>query len=273
MKALVLGATGMLGIAVRHEFARIGLDTVALGRAELDANDADFAAIERTFPEVVVNAMGVINRRTDRSDAEFLRVNSIFPRRLADWCGERGIRLIHVSTDCVFRGDAGPYDESARPDAEDLYGRSKFWGEPSNALVIRSSIIGPELENHYALLCWFLRQQHAVNGFVNHLWNGVTTLELAAAMARMLMAGRWEHGIRHVYGEDLTKFELLHLIKAEFSLSTDIRRFCDAVPRDTRLRTRHPDFLGALAIGSMAEQLQRLRAVSDAKGNWMGSES
>lgn len=176
MKALVLGSKGMLGVAVCHAFARIGIEAVAVARSEMDANDPDFSMLNQHSPQAVVNAIGVINRRSNRSEAEFLRVNCIFPRRLADWCEARSIRLIHVSTDCVFRGDDGPYEETSPADASDLYGRSKLWGEPTNALVIRTSIIGPELENHYSLLSWFFGQGEQANGFVNHRWNGITSL-------------------------------------------------------------------------------------------------
>lgn len=268
MRVLVLGANGMLGVALCYEFKRCGFDTVTLARPAFDANLPDFARLEYIAPEAVVNAIGLVNRRLDRPEAEFLRINSLFPRRLADWCGERSIPLVHISTDCVFRGDAAPYDETSRADASDLYGRSKLWGEAANALVIRTSILGPELENHYALLCWFLRQHGAVNGFVNHRWNGVTTLELGRAIATIFTANLWRPGLRHVHGEDLTKYELLRLIGSAFSREIDIRPTEDSLARDTRLRTVFPEFLEVLAISSMAEQLDRVRRVSDEFGHW-----
>lgn len=271
MRVMVLGGKGMLGVALHYEFLRLGFETVVLQRPDFDAIMPNFSLVDRAAPDAVVNAIGLINRRYDRPEAEFLSVNSIFPRRLADWCAARQIPLIHVSTDCVFRGDAGPYDEESQPDATDLYGRSKTWGEATNALVIRTSIIGPEIENHYALLCWFLRQQDKVRGFGNHLWNGVTTLELGRILGKILVRGLWQPGVRHIHGEDLSKFALLEMIRVAFAKNIHIEPFDDTMPRDTRLCSRYPDFLEELAIRPMAEQLLRLREVSDGTGHWTGS--
>ena len=65
-----------------------------------------------------------------------------------------GGRVIHFSTDCVFSGNRGAYTEEDEPDAEDLYGRTKFLGEVAgaNALTLRTSIIGRELGAHSH--CW-----------------------------------------------------------------------------------------------------------------------
>lgn len=75
-------------------------------------------------------------------------------KKLAD---EVGAKLIHVSTDCVFSGKKGNYNESDFRDADDIYGRSKALGEIINDkdLTIRTSIIGPELKlNGEGLFHW-----------------------------------------------------------------------------------------------------------------------
>ena len=92
------------------------------------------------------------------------------------------IYFIHISTDCVFSGKDGNYDELGMSDAEDLYGKSKIVGEilGNNKSVIRSSIIGPEQGSGRSLLNWFLNNEsHELSGYRNHLWNGVTTLNLS----------------------------------------------------------------------------------------------
>lgn len=267
-RVLVLGSSGMLGVAVCHYLRQSGFDVVTLDRVTLDARNPDLRTVASADAGAVVNALGLINRRADQPEADFLRVNSLFPRRLADLCQQRGIPLIHISTDCVFKGDAGPYDESAPPSAVDLYGMSKYWGEPANAMVIRTSIIGPEINNFYSLLCWFLKQEGAVRGFRNHLWNGVTTVELGRAIATILERGLWQPGLRHVHGEDLTKCELLQLMQQIYETPCAIEPVDDAYASDTRLRTLYPDFLDALDIAPMQTQLARLRPLSDRYGHW-----
>ena len=77
------------------------------------------------------------------------------------------IRLIHISTDCIFSGKKGFYDEEDYPDSLDLYGRTKFLGElsNSNAITLRTSFIGKELSTNYGLLNWFLSQEGIIKGF------------------------------------------------------------------------------------------------------------
>ena len=258
----------MLGQALVRRLRCEGMHVLTLQRDALDARAPDFASIGKLEPQAVVNAIGLINRRMHLPESEFLRVNSLFPRRLADYCQERGLTMVHVSTDCVFDGGGGPYDEASACLADDTYGRSKLWGEPANALVLRTSIIGLELHNFYSLLCWFLAQEGPVRGFVNHLWNGVTTWQLSGAVASVLRQGQAPHGIRHVHGQDLSKYELLQLMAKTYGRSCHIEPVEDVRARDTRLRTLHPQFLDALGVAPMQEQLAQLRRLSDGYGHW-----
>ncbi len=268
-RVLVLGAHGMLGSALGYHLPRAGFEVSTASRPELDAISPDFTLIGKLQPRAVVNAIGLTNRHLDQAESDFLRINSLFPRRLADWCCAHDLPLIHISTDCVFKGDAGPYDEHAQADASDVYGLSKYWGEPSNAMVLRTSIVGPELRNYYSLLCWFLGQSGNVRGYRNHLWNGITTLELARIIGVLIKGDLCRPGIRHVYGEDLTKLDLLRLMQAAFEKTgVSIQPWDDVSPRDMRLRTGYPGFLEALAIQPMNEQLMKLRNFTDARGHW-----
>jgi dTDP-4-dehydrorhamnose reductase len=259
----------MLGSALCHYLPQAGFDLSRASRPELDAMAPDFAVIEHLRPCTVVNAIGLTNRHLDQAESSFLRINSLFPRRLADWCSAHDVPLIHVSTDCVFKGDAAPYDEHVQPDATDVYGLSKYWGEPGNALVLRTSIVGPELHNHYSLLCWFLAQRGKVRGYRNHRWNGITTLELARVIGVLIRDELIRPGVRHVYGEDLSKLDLLRLMQEAYGRSeVSIAPWDDDVPRDMRLRTRYQDFLEAIAIRPMNVQLAELRDKIDGHGHW-----
>lgn len=271
MRVLVLGSTGMLGVATAYQLRKCGLDVVTRDKRALDALNPDFSQLDGLGVQYVINAIGLINRRAHRPESEFLAVNSLFPRRLADYCVAHGVRLIHVSTDCVFRGDAGPYNESSPAKADDLYGRSKLWGEPSNAMVIRSSFFGPELHNHYCLLSWLLMQSGDVTGYTNHLWNGVTTLEFGRIIAKIIENDLFTYGIRHIYGEDLSKYELLKMIEATYQSGANILPTTAEPARDTRLSTMHLDTRELLRPQAMPDQLKDLRAVSDARGWWTAS--
>lgn len=271
MQVLVLGNNGMLGVAVCHQLRQAGFDVIAKGRDSFDAKNLDLRGLIPEGCEAVINACGMINRRLKQAPEDFLLVNSLFPRHLADLCEARNVRLIHVSTDCVFKGDQGPYDETSSATADEFYGQSKLWGEPRNAMVIRTSIIGPELVNHYSLLCWFLQQENDVNGFFNHHWNGLTTLELARALGNILTKSLWQPGVFHLFGEDLSKFTLLKMIASAFQSTTPIKAIDDTVARDTRLRSVY-DLQQQLQILPMTAQLERLCEVSNHHGHWIAGK-
>lgn len=96
----------------------------------------------------------------------------MLPHQLARLCQLAGARLIHISTDCVFL-EKGFYTENDNSDAEDLYGKSKFIGEiteSSNAITLRTSIIGHEFNSKTALVEWFLSQEIATKGYVNAIF-------------------------------------------------------------------------------------------------------
>ncbi len=238
---------------VRVDFADVYKDFVAGGAA---AGDGLAAAIGEV--DAVVNTAGVIiPRMRDAPELTFF-VNGALPHLLATHYGPR---LIHITTDCVFGGRTGaPYDEGAPPSPQDLYGMSKAMGEPTaSSLVLRTSIIGPELGGRSSLLEWFRsRRGGTVDGYVNHLWNGVTTQALAEGVAAIVgdRAAFPATGLRHVFSTAVSKYELLQALDRRYGL--DVR----VVPRtvhgvDRRLATMHPlnDALGIPPLDAMLDAL------------------
>lgn len=189
MSIIVLGARGMLGSAVTQVLEKAyGHRVIPYSREMLDvSNPLVLNALSETVRQWhaqgvrhVVNCAGVIKPRVaDVGRDGTLIVNSIFPRLLADTCEDYQIRLIHITTDCVYSGKHGKYTVSDECDVTDDYGWSKRMGEPKNCLVIRTSIIGVELPGQQrSLLEWVLKQS-SINGYTNHFWNGMTCIELA----------------------------------------------------------------------------------------------
>jgi dTDP-4-dehydrorhamnose reductase len=270
--ALVLGAHGMLGTVLAHRLKASGWQVSALDRQQCDAAQLRPEELELRPGLLVLNAIGLINRRIGHHpDSEFWKVNGLWPRVLADACQAEGAHLVHISTDCVFSGEGAPHDEHQVPAAKDLYGASKAAGEPSNALVLRTSIIGPESHHRYSLMCWLLGQAPGarVRGFVNHLWNGLTTLEVANVIVRLTNQGRHrQHGLRHLHGQDVTKCELLQWMAARWRPDLQIEPVDDVSSRDMRLCSAYPEFLRACGVQPLPLQLDELRAICAADGAW-----
>ena len=123
-----------------------------------------------------MNCVGIIKQLKEASDPVLtITLNSLLPHRLAALCTERGARLVHMSTDCVFSGRKGAYTEDDLPDPDDLYGRSKLLGEVDRpgCLTIRTSIFGRDFLKQDALLEWFLSNRGGhVRGYRNAIYSG-----------------------------------------------------------------------------------------------------
>jgi dTDP-4-dehydrorhamnose reductase len=182
----------MLGHVVTRYLAQQGCQVLTSAqRYAAQARDPLVETARDSGCAWIVNCIGRIKQKSD-NPAELFLANSLFPIHL----GLRlrpDQRLVHASTDCVFSGRQGHYPVNGEQDAEDIYGLSKAIGEaaacPRRCVVIRTSIIGPELSGDHGLMGWFLSQSGEVNGYTNHLWNGITTLEWAKICVE-LMSGR-----------------------------------------------------------------------------------
>ena len=204
------------------------------------SNDDVIAQVfRRVRPEAVINCVGIIKQLREAADPLVsIAINSLLPHRLARHCALSGARLIHISTDCVFSGRKGKYTESNASDAEDLYGRSKFLGEVHGpqAVTLRTSIIGRELETKSGLIDWFLSQRgRMIKGYRRAIYTGFTTLELARIIERILMRHPEIHGLWQVSAEPITKYELLKLARDAFQWEGEI------VPDDTLVCDRSLD--------------------------------
>lgn len=230
-RVLVLGADGMLGHklflglrdafdvmgAVRSEHSEVShygifdKSNTLFGR-DLQSEAMVAQTLNDAAPDVVLNAIGIVKQRTVSRDVlQSLELNAVLPHRLAKYCAEKGSRLIHISTDCVFRGTRGGYVETDVPDASDTYGRTKLLGEVTGegCLTLRTSIIGLELARFRSLIEWFLRQRGQVSGYRQAVFSGLTTTELTRVIAMLLTEQTDLHGIYHVASEPISKFDLL----------------------------------------------------------------
>ena len=147
---LVTGAGGMLGTDLVAALTSGGAPVTGLDRASLDVTDAAAVtdAIARGRPDVVVNcAAWTAVDDAEASEEQALAVNAGGAANLAAGCAASGARLVQVSTDYVFAGDAGqPYAEDDVPAPRTAYGRTKLAGEravldhlPGAGYVVRTA--------------------------------------------------------------------------------------------------------------------------------------
>jgi dTDP-4-dehydrorhamnose reductase len=224
----ILGSTGMLGSACVKEFPNAKTPT----RLEIDA--------ETDTPKLtdwVINCIGAIPQREKNEDIMW-KINAEFPKRI------EAARVIQIATDCVFDGQSGSYSENSVKSATDQYGRSKIIGEEANSMKIRCSIIGPDKTNA-SLFEWVRRQPEGaeINGYVDHIWNGVTTEIFAKLCSGLIQADFYFNDTFHfVPADKVSKFELVKMI-AEKTGRTDltINPVETSNPVDRTLITNNPE--------------------------------
>lgn len=224
---LVLGSRGMLGYGVRSYFVKHDYNVTGITRDDFDAANDPVLKIENqiTNSDIVINCIGIIKPMIEKNTAiDVLKVNSIFPRNLANLCKKANVKLVHVTTDCVFSGKTGYYNEKDYYDADDLYGISKSGGDTCECMSLRTSFVGPELGRSRSLLEWaFSQKGKSVNGFTNHKWNGVSSIYFAEIIEKIVNLSLYKEGIFHIFSPNtVTKYELLKIFNEVFGLGMTI---------------------------------------------------
>lgn len=245
-RVIVLGASGMLGSMVVDLLSRderiMVVGTVRnaelqeIGKAAVPNADWQLFEVgceEETARQLtalgradwVVNAIGLTKPYTrDDNAAEIERAivgNALFPHLLAShFAGDSG-QVLQIATDCVFSGTRGHYREEDSHDPIDVYGKTKSLGEVllPNIHHLRTSIIGPEHKSNAFLLEWLRHQPVGaeLNGFTNHRWNGVTTLQFGQICHGVIVEGLELPQLQHVIPvNEVSKYELLCYMRDSF---------------------------------------------------------
>jgi dTDP-4-dehydrorhamnose reductase len=246
IRVLVMGRHGMLGhrvFSVLNACEGIEVEGTARtaqgGALPLDAE----AGLEplREFLcsgqyDYSVNCVGITKSRIDpslpESTAQAIAVNALFPHWLATAAREGGTRVVHISTDAVFSASQESCVEGDKPNATDVYGRTKVLGEVSDDcfLTIRCSIVGVDPNQRRGLVEW-VRGQSAgacLSGYTDHLWNGVTTQQFAEVCRSIIVkdaftALREEGAVHHFCPNPaVSKYDLVRIISAVFAVDVEV---------------------------------------------------
>jgi len=245
MKILVLGASGMIGLAVYNQlvknknFTVIGTTTKSNAKKIIEnqnklnslvlfdfLKDKNFENLIKSInPNIIINCVGIIKQSsliTNKINTIFL--NSILPNKLSILAFKNSIKLIQISTDCVFSGKLGSYVESDNPDPIDTYGRTKLIGEivNDNSLTLRTSLVGHELFTKNGLLEWFLSQKNECIGFKNAFFSGFTTNAFAKILETILLNKKELKGLYHISSNIISKYDFLEKINKEYKKNIKI---------------------------------------------------
>lgn len=267
-KILVLGSIGMAGHLITLYFKEQGYNVTAysmqpfpytkniIGNA-LETENFKNMLLEGEY-DVVINCIGILNQVADENQSLAVYLNSYLPHLVADTLKGKKTKLIHMSTDCVFAGNSGPYYEDSLRDGITFYDRSKALGEveDNKNLTFRNSIIGPDMnENGIGLFNWFMKQRGEINGFTGAMWTGVTTLTLAKAMEQAIkedLTGLYNL----VNNTSVSKYELLCLFNKYFRNNELKINKSESLNLDKSLRRKRNDF--SFTVPSYEEMVRQM---------------
>lgn len=284
---LLTGATGFLGRRLRLALGAAwrvrAASRSSSGEDALSLDLGDPASIARVFdaarPAAVVHAGAVADPdEAERDPARARRVNVDATRALARLCAGAGARLVHLSTDLVFDGEKGWYDEDDAPSPLSVYGRTKLEAEEAalalcpGAMVLRvSSCYGRPLGGRACFVDQLRESLGAgcpVSGFVDQWRTSTAADQLPELILRALAEPRAE-GVFHWGGaERATRYEtalaFCRVMGYDETLVRPARaaekRFLAPRPRDVSLDSSRLAALLGLAPWGLREGFERLKS-------------
>lgn len=232
-KLLILGHKGMLGNACHTYFSSRKDEFEVLIMEERFPDISFKEKIKEINPDFIINCIGKIPQKDDLKNTgqEFYKTNIELPEFLETL----DIKIIHPSTDCEFSGDLPReklYNKNSKRDAMDPYGKSKAFisekieNEFKNTKIIRVSIIGHEINTTLSLLDWALSQENSTRGYIDHYWNGITTLEWSIICHKIIK--NWdETPTLSQYGteEINSKYDLLKIIFEVYNKNIKVEEY------------------------------------------------
>ncbi len=196
-KILVTGCNGQLGRAINKQYS--GVDKIEI--VNTDVADLDITDIGQTLdlvrqikPYAIINCAahtGVDACETECDSA--YRINAVGPRNLSIAATETGAKLIHISTDYVFAGDAKtPYTEFDKPDPQGMYGKTKLAGEQfvqqfaKNYFIIRTAWLYGDGKNFVRTMLRLAETQETVRVVKDQLGSPTSAKELAKIIDQLI---------------------------------------------------------------------------------------
>jgi dTDP-4-dehydrorhamnose reductase len=227
-RILVTGASGLLGLnfAIQYQTAHQvmgvvnthGLQNMSFAVVKTDLNNPRILKrlLVGAAPEVVIHAAAIANLEAcEKNPALAQQVNADLPGELAKLTRELGMKMVHISTDAVFDGEQGNYEETDEPNPLSVYSRTKLEGEQQvmaanpEAVVARVNFFGWSLTGRRSLSEFFYNNLSAgkpMKGFTDVNFCPLQVNQLAETLMEMVSLDL--KGIYHVVSKDsLSKYE------------------------------------------------------------------
>lgn len=243
----IVGARGLLGQAVVAAAHRQQIPYIDICHGDI----CDWTPLSSYG--AVINCAGIVPQRSATA-VQLMHANVVGPWHLAETCDDHGLRLVHISTDCVFAGP-GPHAENDPSDATSPYARSKLAGEIIHGahLTVRTSFVGEGRWPGHGLVDT-LRYGTPIKASANLLWSGHTVWTVANILVQLALRPQIT-GLLHIPGEFQTRATLVDRLQAHLETTAPVT-YDDTFVADRRLiSTRWDQACPDLTPPPFAEQL------------------
>lgn len=240
-RILVVGANGMLGqrsikffaekenvqllgCSIESEFVFDNIDYVS---CDLSKRESIKKIVYDFYPDIIINAAAYTNVDKSEVDRELAwKINVKGVEYLAETCRVIDAHLIHISTDYIFDGTKGPYNETATPNPLGYYGRTKLASE--NALkiggaiytILRTNVLYGAAESRPDFVRWVinsLRNKNQIRIVTDQLNNPTFIDDLVQAISKVIEFGK--QGIYNIGGKEfLSRYDFTLKIADYFNL-------------------------------------------------------
>lgn len=196
-KIIVTGCNGQLGRAINVKYGNnTDIELVNTDVGELDITDIDktIEFVRQVKPYAVINCAAhtaVDACETDVDNA--YKINAIGPRNLSIAARETGAKLMHISTDYVFAGDASePYIEFDTPDPQGMYGKTKLAGEhfveqfAKDYFIVRTAWLYGDGKNFVKTMLRLSETKDEIGVVKDQVGSPTSTLELVKIMDTLI---------------------------------------------------------------------------------------
>jgi len=233
MRVLLLGHNGMLGHIVARYLSDKGIQVTT---TNYRFSSEEFSQLVLNYNgDYIINCIGSIPQRTKNFEINY---------KLPEWLDNLALtKIIHPGTDCEMDDDE--YGISKKK------ARDYIVSKGLKTKILKTSIIGPELNSSASLLEWFLNSEGEVGGYTKAMWSGITTLEWAKQCLELM--NNWSNYRTETVleGTCISKYTLLNMIKKIFNKDITI------VPNGNV--DLNKCLVGDIQTKTIAEQLEELK--------------
>jgi dTDP-4-dehydrorhamnose reductase len=248
MRVLIIGATGMVGHVLFHEFRRKNIEVIGIGRRKTNKDIINIdvycecnkvkCLLQDINVDVVINCAAILVNESNINKLQAVYINSFFPHLLVDLLKNTNTKVIHLSTGAVFSGNDEFYYEDHSLSPQTYYGITKAAGEFNNNkdLIVRSDFWGPDnKKNGTGLFNWFLNQNSTVTAYTDVFFNGISNIALAEIILDIIK----HTGLIHIgTSEKTSKCVFLTKIKNVFNLDNIRLLQNNTVKKDVYLKSK-----------------------------------